>query len=112
MQRFLFRFGYETPQQRRDNDAQGWDDEDCGDLFIRADSESETLAWGAEVAERFVHELYQCSNCAEHFSWREAGYACWIAVDDKIVAKASGIPEVGLGEYPEGGLFELGVAGA
>lgn len=92
MQRFLFRFGYETAQQHRENHAHGWDDEDCGAVFIRADSESEALAWGAEVAERFVRELYQRSNCAERFSWREAGYACWIEVNDEVAAEESGIP--------------------
>ncbi len=65
MQRFLFRFGYETPLQLRDNDALGWDDEESGALFIRADSASEALAWGAEVAERFVRELYQRSDTSE-----------------------------------------------
>ena len=108
MQRFLFRFGYETPQQRRDNDAQGWDDEDCGALLIRADREAEALAWGAEVAERFVRELYQRSDRSDRFSWRAAGYACWIALDDEIAAEDTGIPEINLGEYPTSGLFALG----
>jgi hypothetical protein len=66
---------------------------------------------GQASAERFVRELYQRSDDSERFSWREAGYACWIAVDDDIVAEESDILEVGLGEYPEGGWFALGVTG-
>lgn len=44
----------------------------------------------------------------DRFSWRAAGYACWIALADEIEAEDTGIPEVGLGEYPTSGLFALG----
>ena len=34
MPNFLFRFGYETPVQHRNNEAHGWDDEDSQAVFI------------------------------------------------------------------------------
>ena len=40
---YLFRFGFETPEQRLANERHGWDDENSQCLFVVATSEEEAL---------------------------------------------------------------------
>ena len=47
-QRFLFRFGFQAPEQINT------DDEDSECVWIEAVNEESALAWGMEVAEAFV----------------------------------------------------------
>ena len=57
--RFVYGFGFETPIQRANNRAKGWDDEDSAALMIESDSEDEALRWGRAVAEAFFQWIYQ-----------------------------------------------------
>jgi hypothetical protein len=41
----LFRFGYETPVQHRNNEAHGWDDEDSQAVFIECADADAALEW-------------------------------------------------------------------
>lgn len=70
-QAFVFRFGYETPRQQAANVARGWDDESSQWVVIEASDEAAALAWGREVAERFVREL-------GGESWWAGGFAHWV----------------------------------
>jgi hypothetical protein len=54
---FVFHFGYETPEQAAANSAHGWDGESSQWVGIDAPDEATALAWGREVAERFVRHL-------------------------------------------------------
>jgi hypothetical protein len=74
---YLYRFGFESPRQLRDNAAHGWDDEDSQGVLIEAPDEAAALAWGQEVSERFVQLLFK----DERVSWRKLGYANWIERD-------------------------------
>jgi hypothetical protein len=76
--KYLFRFGYCTPEQWDANEAHGWDDESSSAIYIVAASEDEALAWGREVANRFVGNLFSASGKALTTSWVEAGFAHWI----------------------------------
>jgi ribosomal protein S18 acetylase RimI-like enzyme len=96
--KYLFRFGYETPELMQNNDKFGWDDEDSDSVFVIADSEEGALEWGREIAERFVHTLFNDST----ISWKERRYEHWIESDPEEIKRVeqSGIPIVITGFHP------------
>ncbi len=71
---FLYKFGFESPRQFRNNAAHGWDDEDSQGVLIDAPDEAAALAWGQEVSERFIKLLFK----DEGVSWQQLRYANWI----------------------------------
>jgi hypothetical protein len=98
---FLFRFGFETPIQYRNNKAHGWDDEDSQALFIECSDPDGALAWGCEVAEAFVNRLW-AAHGGNGPSWKSGQFAHWIEADPDEIARAHafGIPCVRVGEHP------------
>jgi hypothetical protein len=92
---FVFRFGYEMPQQEAANAARGWDDESSQWIVIEAPDEGAALAWGREVAERFVREL----GCG---SWRAGSFAHWVE-PPAVCPWAVGRPVVAVGQFPDFG---------
>jgi hypothetical protein len=101
MPSFLFRFGFETPVQHVNNEANGWDDEDSHAVFIECDHETDALAWGREVAEAYVRGLWTARG-EEGPSWLASGFAHWIETNADEIARASewGVPAVQVGEHP------------
>lgn len=84
---FVFRFGYESPQQTAANARGGWDDESSQWVVIDALDKAAALAWGCEVAERFVAWLGGGSWRDGHFAhWVEPLAACPWAVGREAVA--------------------------
>ena len=75
--RFVYGFGFETPAQRANNAAKGWDDEDSAAFLIDGGSEHEALEWGRTVAEAFFKWLYQDAD----ESWAGGRYADYIEVE-------------------------------
>lgn len=75
------------------------DDEDSEAVFIVAADKEKALAWGREIAERFVSGLYQDQT----ISWKQQNFAAWIEEDwqklytSEQLAKISIVQE---GEYP------------
>lgn len=65
MPALVFRFGYESPVERSDNEWDGTDFESSQWGVIDASDEAAALAWGCDVAEQFVRQM-----CGE--SWRRA----------------------------------------
>jgi hypothetical protein len=97
MPEYLYVFGYETPNQRRNNAEHGWDEEDCGVVFIVADSEQEALEWGDRVAEAFVRVLYDDPN----ETWNRSLYAAGIECPSNFTKEQlQDIPHVNYGEFP------------
>lgn len=94
MSTFIYCFGYETPQQARNNDRRGWDDENSYGLTIEADSEEAAIRWGREVAERFIKLLYR----DEAMSWKQLGFADWIEAPPIDPWE---MPVVKEGEFPD-----------
>lgn len=79
MKSYLFRFGFCTPGQWRDNDLHGWDDESSSALFIDSETEEDALNWGREVAEEFCRSLFLDAHWEGVIpSWKAAGFAHWI----------------------------------
>lgn len=78
MQPYLFHCGYCTPAMWRSNDAHGWDDELSIAFFVNANSVEDALAWGCEVAEAFVAQLFADAGWTDIPSWKAAEFARWI----------------------------------
>lgn len=94
MQTFLFRFGFESPEQFHANNAHGWDDEDSQGVLISARTEDEALAWGRQIAEAFLQQLYQ----DKLISWLVRGYANWL---EKPGEFWPGLQHVRVGDWPD-----------
>ena len=100
MPRYLYVFGFESPQQIRDNDRLGSDHEDSQAVWIVAPSEVAALEWGRELSERFVHHLSGDGSV----SWKARGYAHWIEAEPqtRFGAEAlAGLPEIRIGDVPD-----------
>jgi hypothetical protein len=80
MKRFMYRFGYESPTEWKQNCEHGTDFESSDAFWVAAENEEEALTWGCEVSERMVHDLFVRSGWNEEDipSWKETGYAHWI----------------------------------
>src|SRR5262245_53681368 len=99
MRKYLYIFGYETPEQHLANAENGWEDEDTQAVFIISESESEALEWGREIAERFVSWLYQ----DETVSWKAMNFAHWIEQEPEVripLEQLNRIPSVPVGQWP------------
>jgi hypothetical protein len=94
MPTFLYRFGYEFPEQMRQNDLHGWDDEDSQGVLIDAENEDAALAWGQEISERFVKLLF----ADDRISWRQYNFANWVEPPELTWP---GQQRVAVGEYPD-----------
>jgi hypothetical protein len=92
---FLYIFGYETPRQRRNNSAHGWDDEDSRCVLIAANEAPVAQAWGDRIAQRYCALLHQ----EPEVDWNTAGYAGFIEVRRDL--DISCCPRVRVGEYPD-----------
>lgn len=104
MTRFLYRFGYETPTQWKANEERGWDDESSSAFWVEADTADEALAWGRDVTEAMVRELFSRSGWRGDVpSWKEAGYAQWIEktpADDFTADDLASLLVINQGEMP------------
>ncbi|MGK6318013.1 hypothetical protein [Sphingomonas sp. DT-204] len=96
----LFCFGYETPTQFENNARQGWSDEDSAAVWIKAASDEAVLTWGRSVAESFVSFLFERAD-KDAYSWVDGNFAHWIETDPNILAHASELPVVTVGEMPD-----------
>ena len=93
---FLYIFGYETPRQRRNNAAHGWDDEDSHGVLIDAPDPDTALRWGDRIAQRYVAKLHG----SPEVDWEAEGYASFIE-DDRSQYVVHKWPRVGVSEYPD-----------
>jgi hypothetical protein len=77
--KYLFVFGFRTPQQWLNNEREGWDDEDSYAFFVEALNSEKAMHWGRQVADSYVRYLFEESKWSELIpSWRNANFACWI----------------------------------
>jgi hypothetical protein len=100
MRPFLYRFGFETPQQASDNELLGWDHEDSQAIWIIAPSEEVALNWGRAVSERFCAHLFNVPSV----SWKSGNFAHWIeaAPESKFTHEdLERIPVIQCGEFPD-----------
>jgi hypothetical protein len=103
MERYLFRFGYCTPPQWTANEANDWDDESSGAFLVAAKDKEEALAWGQEVAERYVRLQFESAGWVAPPSWKEAAFANWIEQSPEkafSAAELALLPLVSAGQMP------------
>lgn len=87
-QRFLFRFGFETPRQSRDNALHDWDDESSLGFWVEAESSEQAMALGRDTAEAFVSHLFASAgdtSTQRDESWKSGHFAHWIEEDPEQV---------------------------
>lgn len=77
MQRFLFVFGYESPEECLAN-KKGSDFESSDALWVRATTNSEALSKGRVYANEFVARLYGDANVTGA-TWVDSNFAHWIS---------------------------------
>jgi hypothetical protein len=78
MKRFLFVFGYESPEDARAN-AGGDDAESSNAVWVEASSEEEAMEKGRAYAETFVAIRHAKAGATKIPSWRAGNFAHWIA---------------------------------
>lgn len=98
-QRYLFRFGYETPAQKISNARGGWDDQDSSWVFVESTSKREAAELGRAFADLYVLRLYKnenplIANDGDAYVWSEAEYAEWIEEDRDEISSAEGYAPV------------------
>lgn len=104
MPRYLYRFGFSTPDQWKANEAHGWDDESSEAFYVVAEDEEAAVAWGRQVSERFHDRLFRAAGWPEPVpSWEESRYAFWIEDEPEQLFSAetlAELPVVEIGEMP------------
>jgi len=129
MNKYLCIFGYETPLQKMNNAAHGWEDEDSAAVFVMASSEQQALQWGRTIAKSFVGRLFGGGGVGggtrgggrtiakysvgtlgfltdpdQDTNWDENAFAVWIDNDyanNYSIEQLRAIPTVEYGEYPD-----------
>ncbi|WP_416462320.1 hypothetical protein [Sphingomonas sp. VDB2] len=106
LDKFLYRFGYETPSEFDSNSTHGTDFESSAACWIMAPSPADALIWGESIAQTFVTQLFNQAG-RKAYSWREAQFASWVEDDPNIAEMLAGAPVVNLGESPDFDNFGL-----
>jgi hypothetical protein len=86
--KYLFCFGFETPDQYENNRRYGYDDEDSHAIWIEANSKDEAMAEGFRFARGFIERQFTELGQSMPFEWNENTYACWIEGDPKKICKS------------------------
>lgn len=94
--KYLYSFGYQTPNQHRLSRSLWFEDEDSAGIFIEADDPESALAWGEEVSERFIKILFG----DDRISWRGMDFYRGITEGAEWAREAV---FVRVGEYPQYG---------
>ncbi len=81
MKRFLFIFGYETPDEHRSNHERGTDFESSYAVWIQATSEDEALSKGRSYAKDYVVKEYQGIASSLTPMWEPQNFAHWISAN-------------------------------
>jgi hypothetical protein len=81
--KYLFCFGYETPDQYENNRLHGWDDEDSHAVWIEADTKEDAMAEGLRFARDFIEKQFAYAHRQMPFEWCDNLYASWIEDDPK-----------------------------
>jgi hypothetical protein len=98
MREYLFIFGFESPDERAANEANGTDFESSAAVRILAEDEQQALAWGQEIADQFVRGLF----LPQEVSWKNERFSGWIegTPDEGLQHVWEDIPLVKVGEHP------------
>jgi hypothetical protein len=93
--RFLYVFGFESPDEAERNQRDGRDDESSCAVVIEADDPEQARAWGRRIAGEFFRNLHGDPAA----DWIDAGYADLLNEED--AADAQGLQVVAIGAHPD-----------
>lgn len=100
----MFRFGFMAPGELEGLLTHGWDGGSSHALIIVATSPEEAEAWGCDVAEWFVKELFEREAWkGEMPSWKVDAYPYWLEEDIgelKAIIASGHTPVIEAGRYP------------
>jgi len=103
--KYLYIFGYQTPEQMglaaEDRNAE----ESSEAIFIEAESAEQALAWGREISEKYVRQLF--GN--QPVDWKSMNFAHWVESEplkEYPVSILEKLNVVACGDYPDFKLFE------
>ena len=105
MERHLYVFGFESPEERESNATHGTDFESSRGAFILAESPDAALTWGQRLASTFVHSLFG----GDQTSWAPEDFANWVEDSPDSTWDLSTVPEIRAGD--QDGLHALAQAG-
>jgi hypothetical protein len=72
--KYLYIFGYQTPQQVALAATDQHSEESSEALFIEAESPEQALAWGREISDNFVRRLFH----DQPIDWKSMNYVHWV----------------------------------
>jgi hypothetical protein len=75
MERYVFRFGFDTPAFAAGYLAHGWDDEGSFGFFVDAESEADAFVWGRLVANAYVKAVWDRAGAEDETPWIDNGFA-------------------------------------
>jgi len=100
MKKFLFRFGFCTPEQWICNDQNGWDDESSQAFYIEAINAEDANKRGQEIAEVYCHTLFEKFGWQGAIpSWKESNFSFWI--DENVKEIETSLPTILIGTNPD-----------
>lgn len=98
MNKYLFVFCYRTPRQAPECGPEV-PEESSEAVFIQAASPEEALAWGREIAEAFVANLFPDGSP----SWGKSDFSHWVESEPEKeypAAILANLPVVSVGNHP------------
>jgi hypothetical protein len=98
--RYLYIFGYQTPEQQARTGI-GEDAEEASEAtFIEAESAEQALAWGREISEEFVRRLFG----TQVVDWKSNNFVHWVEAEPQTEYPEDilqSLPVVACGQHPD-----------
>jgi len=98
--KYLYIFGYQTPEQLAGAAKDEHAEEASEALFIEAQSAERALAWGREISEEYVHRLFE----GQAVDWKSMHFAHWVENEPQTeypIDILASLPVVSDGQYPD-----------
>ena len=98
--RYLYIFGYRTPEQMASASTNENADESSQAVFIEADSGDQALEWGREISDKYVRQLFG----AQPMDWKAMNFVHWVESEPQLEYPAvilEKLPVVSYGNFPD-----------
>jgi hypothetical protein len=98
--KYLYVFGYRTPEQMALASTNENAEESSQALFIIAESGAQALEWGREISDQYVRQLFG----DRPIDWKSMNFAHWVESEPQMEYPAAileKLPVVNYGNYPD-----------
>jgi hypothetical protein len=98
--KYLYIFGYQTPEQLARAAEDEHTEEASEAVFIEAESAEQALAWGRQISEEYVRSLFGDLV----IDWKSKNFAHWVEEDPQNEYPKDileNIPVVSYGQHPD-----------